>query len=127
MRVEAEEAVLREQLRATRDVVEDAAQAPVRWYRPPYGVLTPWVGRAAAAVGLETILWSAWGRDWERRATPARVIRTVRRDLQPGGTVLLHDTDRTSAKDSWRATLAATELLLCDRSAAFGPLREHWG
>lgn len=118
--------ILREELRITRDFVEDAAQAAVRWYRPPYGVLTPWAWRAAASLGLETVLWSAWGRDWERRATPSRVVSTVRRDLRPGGTVLLHDTDRTSAKGSWRVTLAAAELLLSDRSTPFGPLAEHW-
>ncbi|GAA1152018.1 polysaccharide deacetylase family protein [Nocardioides aquiterrae] len=118
---------LREQLRAARDVVEEAARAPVRWYRPPYGVLAPWTVRVAADLRLETVLWSAWGRDWERRATPSRIVSTVRRELRPGGTVLLHDTDRSSAKDSWRATLAATELLLRDRATPFGPLAEHWG
>jgi hypothetical protein len=54
------------------------------------------------------------------------VLRTVRRDLGPGGTVLLHDTDRTSAKGSWRVTLAATDLLLRDQSTPFGTLAEHW-
>jgi peptidoglycan-N-acetylglucosamine deacetylase len=119
-------AILRERLRMTRDVVEDLAGSPTRWYRPPYGILTPYAQRAAAAVRLETVLWSAWGRDWERRATPQRVLHTVRRDLGPGGTVLLHDTDRTSAKGSWRVTLAATDLLLRDQSTPFGTLAEHW-
>jgi hypothetical protein len=40
---------------------------------------------------------------------------------------LLHDNDRTCAKDSWRVTLAATNLLLRARPAPFGPLRQHWG
>jgi peptidoglycan/xylan/chitin deacetylase (PgdA/CDA1 family) len=118
---------LQAQLLLTRDLVEDLTQTPMRWYRPPYGVLTPYAQRAAASVGLETVLWSAWGRDWERRATPHRVLRTVQRDLKPGGTVLLHDTDRTSARDSWRVTLAATDLLLRAQPAPFGPLLEHWG
>lgn len=118
--------VLRAQLRITRDVIEDLTETPVRWYRPPYGVLPPYAERVAADVGLETVLWSAWGRDWERRATPHTVLRTVRRDLRSGGTVLLHDTDRTSAKGSWRVTLAATDLLLGRRLAPFGTLAEHW-
>ena len=46
----------------------------------------------------------------------------------PGGTVLLHDSDRTSAPGSWRTTLVASDLLLTDWSMKgydVGPLRDH--
>jgi peptidoglycan/xylan/chitin deacetylase (PgdA/CDA1 family) len=122
------ETVLRAQLGATAAAIEDLTHRPVRWYRPPYGVLTlPAVG-AARSTGLRTVLWSAWGRDWERRASPRRIVATVNRTLRPGGTVLLHDTDRTSAPDSWRRTLVASELLLVGWAAGgadVGPLRDH--
>ena len=121
---------LRDGLARTRDLVEDATGRPVQWYRPPYGVLTAASTWAAARTGLRTVLWSAWGRDWERRATPTSVARLVDRQLRPGGTVLLHDSDRTSAPGSWRTTLRATELLVPvwrDRGLGVGPLAEHWG
>jgi peptidoglycan/xylan/chitin deacetylase (PgdA/CDA1 family) len=118
---------LRAQPVLTRDLVENLTQTTVRCYRPPYGVLTPNAQRAAASVGLEIVLSLAWGRAGEPGDRSHRVLRAVRRDLRPGGTVLLHDTDRTSAKDSWRVTLAATDLLLRAQPAPFGPLREHWG
>jgi peptidoglycan/xylan/chitin deacetylase (PgdA/CDA1 family) len=120
---------LRDGLARTRDVVEDATAAPVRWYRPPYGLVTAGSWRAAHQVGLQLVLWSAWGRDWERRATPASVTRLVTAQLRPGGTVLLHDSDRTSAPGSWRTTLVATERLVRrwqSEGVAVGPLREHW-
>jgi peptidoglycan-N-acetylglucosamine deacetylase len=67
--------------------------------------------------------------DWSRSATPESIVRTVNQSLRPGGTVLLHDTDRTSAPGSWRRTLVATRSLL-DKWAALevpvGPLGEHW-
>jgi peptidoglycan/xylan/chitin deacetylase (PgdA/CDA1 family) len=100
---------------------------PVR-YRPPYGVLTPEALVACRRLSLQPVLWSAWGRDWTRRATPASVVRTLDRGRVRGGTVLLHDTDRTSAPDSWRRTLAATELLLerwQREGVSVGPLAEH--
>lgn len=117
---------LRHDLRAAKELVEDLSGRPVRWYRPPYGVLPPGTRRSAEAVGLETVLWSAWGRDWERRATPERVVGTLRRTLRPGGTILLHDTDRTASPGSWRSTLGATELILADPPAPLGPLGDHW-
>jgi peptidoglycan/xylan/chitin deacetylase (PgdA/CDA1 family) len=116
-------------LRATKGVVEQVTGRRVRWYRPPYGVLTTHALVAARSAGLTTVLWSDWGIDWRRGRTAAQVLATVTGGLRPGGTVLLHDTDRTSAPGSWRTTLAATGLLL-DRLAAdavpAGPLAEHW-
>jgi peptidoglycan/xylan/chitin deacetylase (PgdA/CDA1 family) len=116
-------------LRATKRVVEQVTGRRVRWYRPPYGVLTTHALVAARSAGLTTVLWSDWGIDWRRGRTPEQVLETVTGGLRPGGTVLLHDTDRTSAPGSWRTTLAATELLL-DRLALddvpAGRLCEHW-
>jgi peptidoglycan/xylan/chitin deacetylase (PgdA/CDA1 family) len=116
-------------LRATSRVVEKLSGRRVRWYRPPYGVLTTHALVAARSAGLSTVLWSDWGVDWRRGRTPAQVLSTVTGGLRPGGTVLLHDTDRTSAPGSWRTTLAATERLLdllAAREVPVGPLAEHW-
>jgi peptidoglycan/xylan/chitin deacetylase (PgdA/CDA1 family) len=117
------------ELTRTREVLEDTTGAAVRWYRPPYGVLTAAGVWAARRAGLQTVLWSAWGVDWSAGATPSTIVHRVSRAVRPGGTVLLHDTDRTSAPDSWRRTLIATATLL-DRWRAdgipVGPLHEHW-
>ena len=53
---------------------------------------------------------------------------TVTRGLGPGGTILLHDSDCTSAAGSSRATLAALPALVEDiraRNWRSGPLSEH--
>jgi peptidoglycan/xylan/chitin deacetylase (PgdA/CDA1 family) len=113
----------------TREVLEDVVGSPVRWYRPPYGVLTAAGVWSARRAGLQTVLWSAWGVDWAAGATAETIVETVSYAVRPGGTVLLHDTDRTAAPGSWRRTLAATESLLdCwhDARVPVGPLRDHW-
>jgi peptidoglycan/xylan/chitin deacetylase (PgdA/CDA1 family) len=120
---------LADDLRRARSQVEELAGCEVHWYRPPYGLLTRGTLSAADAAGLEVVLWSAWGRDWTRRATPHSITRVVTGQVRPGGTVLLHDSDRTSAPDSWRSTLGATRLLLDIWRAQrlrVGPLSEHW-
>jgi peptidoglycan/xylan/chitin deacetylase (PgdA/CDA1 family) len=117
------------ELARTREVLEEITGTPVRWYRPPYGVLTAAGLWAARRAGLQTVLWSAWGVDWSAGATPTTIVHRVSRVVRPGGTVLLHDTDRTSAPGSWRHTLAATATLLDhwqDAGVPVGPLREHW-
>lgn len=95
--------------RATDVIAQVTGRAP-RWYRPPYGVLSSGTLVAARAVGLQPVLWTAWGKDWNR-TSPGAITCTVLRDLREGGTVLLHDSDCTSTAGSWRATARSLPLL----------------
>jgi peptidoglycan/xylan/chitin deacetylase (PgdA/CDA1 family) len=111
-----------------RDLIEDVTGRPVQWWRPPYGVLTSSALLSAYGLGLTPVLWTAWGKDWTADATAASVRATVTRDLCPGATILLHDSDCTSAAGSSRATLAALPDLISDireRRLRVGPLGEH--
>ena len=74
------------------------------------------------------MLWTAWGRDWRAEATAESVVADVLDGYVDGGTVLLHDSDCTSAPESWRAALDALPLLgkeLADRGLTVGPVGEH--
>jgi len=101
---------LRADLELATAVIGDVTGAELRWFRPPYGVLTGGSLLAARAVGLTPVLWSAWGRDW-LRLPPQQVADTVLADLAEGGTILLHDSDCTSRVGSWLSTAAALPLL----------------
>jgi len=115
-------------LRRGFDAVAGATGRPPVWFRPPYGLLSAGTCLAARRLGLRTVLWSAWGRDWTATATPAGVAAEVGRGVVPGGTVLLHDSDCTSAPGAWRSALGALPRL-ADAFAAegltVGPLADH--
>ena len=115
-------------LRRALDTIGEVTGARPRFFRPPYGVVTSGTLNAVRRTGLQPVLWTAWGKDWQRSATPERVIRKLGRTLGPGATVLLHDSDCTSTPGSWRAT-AASLPLLADELDRLGlsvrPLREH--
>ena len=99
-----------------------------RWFRAPYGVFSTASLLAARRLGLTPVLWTCWGFDWTARATGQSVFTTVTRDLQGGGTILLHDADIAASPEAWRSTLAALPLLLdeCDRRGLrVGPLGDH--
>lgn len=122
------EGALREDLTGVRDLVVAVCGVAPRYYRPPYGVLTPAARRIAADLGMTTVLWTTWGRDWRARASSATVRRDVARRAAGGGTVLLHDSDCTSAAGSWRATVDALPGIVDDLRSAdleVGPLRDH--
>ncbi|GAA3835198.1 polysaccharide deacetylase family protein [Streptomyces coacervatus] len=115
-------------LARARDLVAQVTGELPRLFRPPYGVMTTSTHLACRRLGLTPVLWTAWGEDWRSRATPRSVHDTVTRDLRGGGTILLHDSDCTSAPGSWCTTLAALPRIL-DTCAAHdwhtGPLRDH--
>jgi peptidoglycan-N-acetylglucosamine deacetylase len=88
-------------------------------YRPPYGILNGAALRLSRRRGWRTLLWSHWGRDWERRASPQSIASLLTAGLQPGSVLLLHDADDYGAQGSWRKTAAALPLVL-ERLAAAG-------
>jgi peptidoglycan/xylan/chitin deacetylase (PgdA/CDA1 family) len=114
--------------RTVREIRSVTGVTP-RFWRPPNGVLSGAGLVAARRLRLEPVLWTADGRDWSPRATASSVASRVLERLEPGGTVLLHDSDLTSAPGSWRATLGALPAIAetCERVGwALGPLRDHW-
>ena len=110
------------------DVIHDATGVTPKWFRPPYGTLSGGSVTAARQLGLQTVLWTAWGRDWRPEATAATVTADVAQGLHPGATVLLHDSDCTSAPGSWRSALESLPMLdalFAARGLRAGPLGEH--
>lgn len=115
-------------VRSSRRLIEDTTGRPVRWLRPPYGALSSSTLVAARRSGLQLVLWTTWGADWRGDASGGTVADTVADTFVPGATVLLHDSDVTSAPGSWRATAAALPRLADTWSRAglrVGPLAEH--
>lgn len=79
-------------LARARDVLSAAAGAPPRWYRPSYGQLSTPTLLQARRLGLETVLWSRWGREFVDH-DPASVLDRLATGVVPGAILLLHDTD----------------------------------
>ncbi len=95
-----------------RALIEEATGRPIALHRAPYGIYS---GAGLALVrshGWEPVLWSRWGRDWARRATPESIAGLCTRGLGGGEIVLLHDADHYSVPGSWRNTVAALPLIL---------------
>jgi peptidoglycan/xylan/chitin deacetylase (PgdA/CDA1 family) len=119
---------IREDVARGRDIVARVTGTEPRWFRPPYGTLSAGSLTAAHRLGLQTVLWTTWGRDWRPEATAATVTAEVVESLVPGATILLHDSDCTSAPDSWRAALGSLPHLaeaFDQRGLVVGPLGDH--
>lgn len=95
-----------------RAAIEEATGQPIADYRPPYGIFSGSGLRAVRGRGWRPVLWSQWGRDWDRRATPESITRRLTADLSAGDILLLHDADYYSPRGSWVRTAAALSKIL---------------
>lgn len=81
---------IRADLAGTTQMIQAAApDAPVPYFRAPYG---SW-GRSAtvaAQLGMARLGWTVDPRDWSRPGVDA-IVQAVRTQLRPGGIVLMHD------------------------------------
>lgn len=95
-----------------RAAIEGATGQAISDYRPPYGIFSASGLRTICGRGWRPVLWSKWGRDWDRRATPESITRRVATNLRPGDIVLLHDADYYSVPGSWVRTATALPMIL---------------
>ena len=100
------------------DVIASATGTEPTLYRPPYGVFSGPALQIVRELGWRTLLWSRWGRDWGRRATPEKIAERASRSLSGGDVVLLHDADHYSSVGSWRRTVAALPSIIDAVSAS---------
>ena len=95
-----------------RAAIEEATGQAIADYRPPYGIFSSAGLRAIRTRGWRPVLWSQWGRDWDRRATASSITRRVTAGVSAGDILLLHDADYYSARGSWVSTAAALSKIL---------------
>ena len=103
---------LLEDAERARAAIEEAGGQAVSDYRPPYGIFSAAGLRAVRSRGWRPVLWSRWGRDWTRNATPDSIARRATAGIGAGDVVLLHDADYYSAPGSWVRTAAAVPIIL---------------
>ena len=94
------------------------------WFRPPWGAFNALTRPTAARLGLRVALWSCDAGDWLPGATPEAILRRVRRGLQPGAIIDLHDGGQTP--QGCRAMVEALPAIL-EAVAAAGLRAGHLG
>jgi len=119
--VPGREAVRR--IRTGKRRLEAVTGRQVRYYRPTYGAVGLAAFAGVRALGMEIVIWSAWGQDWFD-APAAEVADRAVTALHPGAILLMHDTtDEPMSTDAGpRPTFSRAEVAtrLLDGAQAAG-------
>jgi peptidoglycan/xylan/chitin deacetylase (PgdA/CDA1 family) len=86
----SEERVRHDLERGMRVLEEITGERPL-FFRPPIGHTNPIIARVADALDLVTVGWTVSARDGLRDAVPRAIVNRVRRRLEDGAIVLMHD------------------------------------
>jgi len=99
------------ELMECQHALRDAAGVQAKFWRPPFGGRRPAVLRVARKLGLEPVMWSITGYDWN--APPAEQIEgKVSKQVRGGDVILLHDGSHRAFGADRAQTVIATDRLI---------------
>jgi peptidoglycan/xylan/chitin deacetylase (PgdA/CDA1 family) len=105
------ETQIRAQLTDCKHALQDALGEHSNLFRPPFGGRRPAVFRIAREMGLEPVMWSITGYDWN--APSAEYIEgKCARQVRGGDVFLLHDGGHQALGADRSHTIAATEHMI---------------
>lgn len=81
------------------------------FFRPPWGVQTPFVNAAVKRAHMRTVLWDVEVADWDE-TDPARLAANVLAKVRPGSIILLHDGEDGHLGANRSTTVAALPAIL---------------
>jgi peptidoglycan/xylan/chitin deacetylase (PgdA/CDA1 family) len=109
------------ELETCSKALEDATGEAAPWFRPPFGGRRPEVLRIARRLGLEPVMWSVTGYDWNAKSSGDIVRKVVKqvesRSRKRSEIILLHDGGHLAFGSDRHFTIEATRTLLRRYSA----------
>jgi peptidoglycan-N-acetylglucosamine deacetylase len=102
---------IRNELSACSQIIADTVGEKPHLFRPPFGGRRPATLRIARQLGLEPVMWSVTGYDWN--APPAHAIeKKVASQIRGGDVILLHDGGHRQMGADRSQTVIATDQLI---------------
>jgi len=116
----------REELQLCGEAIEQIVWAKPRWFRPPFGFRSPWLGEILHQQGLTNVTWSLIPGDWRRKSAnwliermkpiaaraQAHIPKAKTGGATSGDILCLHDGDYTHLNAGREITLRALEYWL---------------
>lgn len=99
------------QFERCQQAIAHAIGQPSRIFRPPFGMRRPRTFQIARSLGLEPIMWSITGFDWNAPVA-AKISKRVSALIRGGDVILLHDGSHLGMGGDRSQSVIATETIL---------------
>jgi peptidoglycan/xylan/chitin deacetylase (PgdA/CDA1 family) len=84
-------AVVHEEIKTAQHILEDCTNASIRYFRPPYGALSPAIFSVTNEANLAMAMWSLMPGDVWRANHPQAIAASMMNHARDGEIILLHD------------------------------------
>lgn len=112
---------------ATSLIVKSLTGSTTKFFRPPWGVIGPFLGISLWASNHKIFLWDIDAKDWTR--PPAKTIAMeIINGIEPNSIILLHDGEKTNKiTDRSQTVLSVPEIIksLIDQGYTFETIDKH--
>lgn len=102
---------VREEIVACRNAIGETVGEHSNLFRPPWGARRPAVFRIVRDLGLEPVMWSVTGYDWNA-PSPDYIEQKVTRRIRGGDVILLHDGGHAQFGADRSGTVAVVDRLI---------------
>ena len=103
--------ILLREIERTEEIIYKITGFRPNLFRPPWGVVMPWVKKRILKRGYKLVLWDIDTQDWKKLAGE-EIARKVKEEARDGAIVLLHDGDDVRKLEEKNNTLEALNILL---------------
>lgn len=69
-----------------------------KYFRPPYGRITPRQGKALIAKGYEIVMWDVLSGDFDASQTVSQVVKNVLKKTESGSIIVMHDSKKAAPR-----------------------------
>ena len=80
-----------QELELAQEVICKVSGVRPNLFRPPYGIQTPWLLRAARSLGFTVIAWDNMTNDWHLGKGAEQITEAILKKAKAGGIIVLHD------------------------------------
>lgn len=80
------------------DILEAQKYIDSTLFRPPYGKLTRFQGKALKEAGFEIVMWSILSGDFDTRLNPSECWELVRKNYANGSIIVFHDSEKANVR-----------------------------
>jgi peptidoglycan/xylan/chitin deacetylase (PgdA/CDA1 family) len=83
------------EIEKTNEIIKEITGIETKIFRPPWGILTPWLKRSLFENDYQIILWDIDSKDWKNKSANL-IEKEIFKKIKSGSIILFHDCLQTS-------------------------------
>ncbi|MHB8278845.1 MAG: polysaccharide deacetylase family protein [Candidatus Humimicrobiaceae bacterium] len=103
--------LLSKEIEKTKKIIQEITSKNSNFFRPPWGIVTPWLKKYLKIHNYKLVLWDVEAHDW-RKTSSRIIVERVLEKVKPNSIILLHDGKETYHQSDRLQTVNALPLII---------------